>query len=508
MGWCELNTTTAPEAHLRSIGAYGFDERAPQILAALVTEDPMLLIGASGTGKTFLLNSLSEALGLEHRHYNASLLSFDDLVGFPFPDAERKCVEFLETPATVWGAESVLVDEISRCKPEHQNRLFSLIHERRLQGIALGRLRYRWAAMNPCSADQDASGAYSGSEPLDQALADRFGLFIQVDDWAGLDEKDQLLIADPSGEGTSSPRNEALKRELARWRADFEEGLPRCPRAIVSYASSAATFLNGNGLRVSPRRARFLSRSLFAITIITGGPLEKAFRNTLAASLPQPTWGASVDQALIEAAHRLAWDSSFLAGDEQWIHHFHTERLLLRKLKLLLKAPSPDAATQAIAEFIGSEAPERVAAFCPLINAGTETDNGQTGRKLVMDYYGPRVGQGGGALSGKHLTHVDRLGAYAAREAAVEAVRSGARECKIILAYAPNIHEPLELAYEMEGRGVTRGRSDFSHRVLRQRCSGFIIDDSWATGTHFWDEAAPWNAGQRCPPPPPPDHRG
>jgi S-adenosylmethionine synthetase len=144
----------------------------------------------------------------------------------------------------------------------------------------------------------------------------------------------------------------------------------------------------------------------------------------------------------------------------------------------------------------------------PLVNAGTETDNGQTGRKLVMDYYGPRVGQGGGALSGKHLTHVDRLGAYAAREAAVEAVRSGARECKIILAYAPNIHEPLELACEMEGRGVTRGRSDFSHRVLRQRCSGFIIDDSWATGTHFWDEAAPWNAGQRCPPPPPPDHRG
>jgi len=42
------------------------------VLAALVTEDPLLLIGASGTGKTFLLNSLSEALGLEHRHYNAS----------------------------------------------------------------------------------------------------------------------------------------------------------------------------------------------------------------------------------------------------------------------------------------------------------------------------------------------------------------------------------------------------------------------------------------------------
>ena len=74
----------------------------PVILAALVTEDPLLLIGASGTGKTYLLNSISEALNLEHRHYNASLISFDDLVGFPYPDPEGTGVSFLETPATVW----------------------------------------------------------------------------------------------------------------------------------------------------------------------------------------------------------------------------------------------------------------------------------------------------------------------------------------------------------------------------------------------------------------------
>ena len=29
-----------------------------------------------------------------------------------------------------------------------------------------------------------------------------------------------------------------------------------------------------------------------------------------------------------------------------------------------------------------------------------------------MDYYGTRVPQGGGALSGKHLTHIDRIGSY------------------------------------------------------------------------------------------------
>lgn len=162
---------------LPALGVYGFDELEVAILAALVTEDPLLLIGRSGTGKTYLLNSLSEVLSLEHRHYNASLISFDDLVGFPFPEQEAGTVRFLETPATVWPAQSVLIDEISRCKPEHQNRLFALVHERKIQGIALSNLRFRWAAMNPPSGDQGGDDDYLGSEPLDPALADRFSLF-------------------------------------------------------------------------------------------------------------------------------------------------------------------------------------------------------------------------------------------------------------------------------------------------------------------------------------------
>ena len=125
--------TKRTTSYLVALDVFGFDKIEPAILASLVTEDPLLLIGRSGTGKTYLLNSLSEELGLEHRHYNASLISFDDLVGFPFPDSENGGVKFLETPATVWGAESVLVDEISRCKPEHQNRLFSLVHERKVR---------------------------------------------------------------------------------------------------------------------------------------------------------------------------------------------------------------------------------------------------------------------------------------------------------------------------------------------------------------------------------------
>ena len=379
--------TAAPAAvsYLRAIGAYSFDRAAPVILAALVTEDPLLLIGASGTGKTFLLNSLSEALGLEHRHYNASLISFDDLVGFPFPDAEHGGVTFLQTPATVWGAESVLVDEISRCKPEHQNRLFSLIHERRIQGIALDRLRFRWAAMNPCSADQDGLGGYAGSEPLDLALGDRFGLFIEASDWSELQEEDQILITNPAGEGALAEDGGRLRTALAGWREAFLDQAERCPKAILGYAASATTWFNNNRIRVSPRRARFIARSLLAASIVAGAASEDLFRETLKASLPHLTWGQRVDPAVIEHAHRFAWDANFLTGDQQWVHRFHGERPLARKVQLLLSAPNPEAASQAIAEFIGSESPDRVAALALALYPAAAKGLGQLGAEGIHD---------------------------------------------------------------------------------------------------------------------------
>jgi MoxR-like ATPase len=67
---------------LREIGIVGLRDLEPVILAALLTKEPLLLIGAHGTGKSLLLTRISEALGLQFRHYNASLLNFDDLVGF------------------------------------------------------------------------------------------------------------------------------------------------------------------------------------------------------------------------------------------------------------------------------------------------------------------------------------------------------------------------------------------------------------------------------------------
>ncbi len=84
----------------------------------------------------------------------------------------------------------------------------------------------------------------------------------------------------------------------------------------------------------------------------------------------------------------------------------------------------------------------------PLLNGGSDGDNGQTGRKLVMDYYGPRIPIGGGALYGKDPSHIDRVGARQAREMALREVRNGAGECMVRLTYAPGVPEPIDVTTE------------------------------------------------------------
>jgi MoxR-like ATPase len=177
---------------LERLGLVGFSSLEAPLLAALVTSSPLLLIGPHGTAKSLLLTRVATALGLEFRHYNASLLNFDDLVGFPLPGKDGK-LQYIQTPASIWGAGAVIFDEISRCRPDIQNKLFPIIHERRVQGLLLEDLRYRWAAMNPPSTDDDENG-YAGSEPLDAALADRFAFVVDMPHWAQFTPAEQLAV--------------------------------------------------------------------------------------------------------------------------------------------------------------------------------------------------------------------------------------------------------------------------------------------------------------------------
>jgi S-adenosylmethionine synthetase len=123
----------------------------------------------------------------------------------------------------------------------------------------------------------------------------------------------------------------------------------------------------------------------------------------------------------------------------------------------------------------------------PHLRGGSDGDNGQTGRKLVMDYYGPRIPLGGGALAGKHPAHIDRLAAKAARHAAVHAVQTGAHDCTIRLAYAPNRNVPIQEVWEINGRGERQARGYFDFdRMLGAMQPGLPARDCGA-GVYAWE---------------------
>lgn len=84
---------------------------------------------------------------------------------------------------------------------------------------------------------------------------------------------------------------------------------------------------------------------------------------------------------------------------------------------------------------------------------GFEADAGQTGRKLVVDNYGPQIAIGGGCFSGKDATKVDRSAAYMARKVAVDyLVKKGAKEVFVDLAYSIGIKEPVQAIIRIDGR--------------------------------------------------------
>jgi S-adenosylmethionine synthetase len=84
---------------------------------------------------------------------------------------------------------------------------------------------------------------------------------------------------------------------------------------------------------------------------------------------------------------------------------------------------------------------------------GFDADTGLSGRKIIVDNYGPEITIGGGSFSGKDYTKVDRSGAYMARRIAVDLLRARkAREVFTKLAYAIGKPEPVMAVVVVDGR--------------------------------------------------------
>jgi S-adenosylmethionine synthetase len=83
---------------------------------------------------------------------------------------------------------------------------------------------------------------------------------------------------------------------------------------------------------------------------------------------------------------------------------------------------------------------------------GPAKHSGLTGRKTGIDTYGEYARQSGAALSGKDPSRIDRIGAYAARHAAKNAVAAKlAERCEVHLAYAIGEAHPISVAVDTFG---------------------------------------------------------
>ena len=140
---------------------------------------------------------------------------------------------------------------------------------------------------------------------------------------------------------------------------------------------------------------------------------------------------------------------------------------------------------------------------------GFEADTGLTGRKLMADTYGGLAPHGGGALSGKDGSKVDRSGAYMARYIAKNIVAAGlAERCTVSLAYAIGRAEPVAVDIDTHQTGK------YPEAVLEQAVravfdltpAGMIsalgldrpIFARFCNYGHFTHQDAPWEQTDRA----------
>ena len=134
---------------------------------------------------------------------------------------------------------------------------------------------------------------------------------------------------------------------------------------------------------------------------------------------------------------------------------------------------------------------------------GSKADCGVTGRKLACDTYGGIARIGGGALSGKDPSKVDRSAAYMARRIAVDLVRAGyCDEVEIQIAYAIGKARPVSVVAETFGTAKVcpecidryiKANYDLTPQGIIKALHLLDVDYNLvSSGGHFGKDYLPW----------------
>ena len=203
----------------------GQEEVVDQIVLSIFSGGHALLVGVPGLAKTLMVNTISQALGLDFKRiqFTPDLMP-SDILGSEILDENRQ-FKFLKGPIF---SNIILADEINRTPPKTQAALLEAMQERAVtiagHNYKLDLPYFVLATQNPIEQE--------GTYPLPEAQLDRFMFSIKLD-YPTFDEEVQVVKNTTSNSDiTVNPLFNS--QEII----DFQQLIRRIPVAdnVVEYA--------------------------------------------------------------------------------------------------------------------------------------------------------------------------------------------------------------------------------------------------------------------------------
>ncbi|UAB74756.1 MULTISPECIES: MoxR family ATPase [unclassified Mesoflavibacter] len=203
----------------------GQDDVVNQILISIFSGGHALLIGVPGLAKTLMVNTISQALGLDFKRiqFTPDLMP-SDILGSEILDENRQ-FKFIKGPIF---SNIILADEINRTPPKTQAALLEAMQERAVtvsgHHYKLNLPYFVLATQNPIEQE--------GTYPLPEAQLDRFMFAINLE-YPTFEEEVQVVKATTTD---AKPTVNALF--TAQEITDFQQLIRRIPVAdnVIEYA--------------------------------------------------------------------------------------------------------------------------------------------------------------------------------------------------------------------------------------------------------------------------------
>ena len=203
----------------------GQEEVVDQIVLSIFSGGHALLVGVPGLAKTLMVNTISQALGLDFKRiqFTPDLMP-SDILGSEILDENRQ-FKFLKGPIF---SNIILADEINRTPPKTQAALLEAMQERAVtiagHNYKLDLPYFVLATQNPIEQE--------GTYPLPEAQLDRFMFSIKLD-YPTFEEEVQVVK-----NTTSNSDVKVNSLFTAQEIIDFQQLIRRIPVAdnVVEYA--------------------------------------------------------------------------------------------------------------------------------------------------------------------------------------------------------------------------------------------------------------------------------